>query len=98
MIIIFSAGVVGSPKLLMLSGIGPKEDLARLGIPLVIISSIIIIFTIKVITIMMIIARHIIISSTDIWYISKVSLFHKVADLPVGQNMQSHVGTGEVKT
>ena len=70
MIIIFSAGVVGSPKLLMLSGIGPKEDLARLGIPLVIISIIIIIIiTIKVITIIMIIVRHIIISSIDIWYL-----------------------------
>ena len=59
MIIIFSAGVVGSPKLLMLSGIGPKEDLARLGIPLVIISSIIIIIVIiiniKVIIIIIII-------------------------------------------
>jgi len=50
--VIISAGVVGSPKLLLLSGIGPRQDLARLGIPL-------------------------------------------VADLPVGQNMQSHVGTGE---
>jgi len=51
--VIVSAGVVGSPKLLMLSGIGPRYDLRRLRIPV-------------------------------------------VADLPVGQNMQSHVGTGEV--
>ena len=74
MIIISSAGVVGSPKLLMLSGIGPKEDLTRLGIPLVIIiilsiSSIIIIFTIKVITIIIIVVRQVIISSIDIWYL-----------------------------
>jgi len=50
--VIVSAGVVGSPKLLMLSGIGPRDHLQDLGIPV-----------------------H--------------------ADLPVGQNMQSHVGTGE---
>ena len=50
--VIVSSGVVGSPKLLMLSGIGPRHDLEQLGIPV-------------------------------------------VADLPVGQNMQSHVGTGE---
>jgi len=51
--VIVSGGVVGSPKLLMLSGIGPQEHLAKLGIPLVV-------------------------------------------DLPVGNNMQSHVGTGEL--
>ena len=51
--VILSAGVVGSPKLLMLSGIGPRKHLNKLGIPV-------------------------------------------VADLPVGQNMRSHVGTGEV--
>jgi len=51
--VIVSGGVVGSPKLLMLSGIGPKEHLDNLGIPL-------------------------------------------VKDLPVGENMQSHVGTGEL--
>ena len=51
--VIVSCGVVGSPKLLMLSGIGPSKHLKQLGIPV-------------------------------------------VADLPVGQNMQSHVGTGEV--
>ena len=50
--VIVSSGVVGSPKLLMLSGIGPRHDLEQLGIPV-------------------------------------------VADLHVGQNMQSHVGTGE---
>jgi len=50
--VIVSSGVVGSPKLLMLSGIGPRHHLQQLGIPV-----------------------H--------------------ADLPVGQNMQSHVGTGE---
>ncbi|XP_023241591.1 glucose dehydrogenase [FAD, quinone]-like [Centruroides sculpturatus] len=33
--IIVSAGVVNSPKLLMLSGIGPREDLHRLGIPVI---------------------------------------------------------------
>ncbi|XP_067122982.1 glucose dehydrogenase [FAD, quinone]-like [Centruroides vittatus] len=33
--IIVSAGVVNSPQLLMLSGIGPREDLNRLGIPIV---------------------------------------------------------------
>ena len=42
---LLSAGVVGSPKLLLLSGIGPRQDLARLGIPLV--SFIIIILTLK---------------------------------------------------
>ncbi|KAI7815218.1 glucose dehydrogenase [Rhyzopertha dominica] len=33
--IILSAGVIGSPQILILSGIGPKDDLDRLGIPLV---------------------------------------------------------------
>jgi len=51
--VIVSSGAVGSPKLLMLSGIGPRHHLEQLGIPV-------------------------------------------RADLPVGQNMQSHVSTGEV--
>jgi choline dehydrogenase len=50
--VIVSSGVLGSAKLLMLSGIGPRHDLEQLCIPV-------------------------------------------VADLPVRQNMQSHVGTGE---
>ncbi|XP_067123030.1 glucose dehydrogenase [FAD, quinone]-like [Centruroides vittatus] len=33
--IIVSAGVVNSPQLLMLSGVGPREDLHRFGIPVV---------------------------------------------------------------
>ena len=33
--IILSAGAIGSPQLLMLSGVGPAEHLQRLGIPLV---------------------------------------------------------------
>ena len=51
--VILSAGVVGTAKILMLSGLGPRKHLQHLGIPV-------------------------------------------VADLPVGQNMRSHVGTGEV--
>lgn len=51
--VILSAGVVETPKLLMLSGIGPRQHLEAHRIPL-------------------------------------------VADLPVAENMQSHVGTGEV--
>ena len=33
--IVVTAGAIGSPKLLLLSGIGPAEDLRRLGIPVV---------------------------------------------------------------
>ncbi|KAF5285315.1 hypothetical protein FQA39_LY04414 [Lamprigera yunnana] len=33
--VILSAGTIGSPQLLMLSGIGPKEDLTRFGIKVV---------------------------------------------------------------
>ena len=33
--VILSAGAINSPQLLMLSGVGPKEELQRLGIPLV---------------------------------------------------------------
>lgn len=49
--IILSAGAINSPQLLMLSGIGPKEQLQEHGIPL-------------------------------------------VMDLPVGHNLQDHVGLG----
>lgn len=51
--IILCAGAIATPQLLMLSGVGPSDHLAEMGIPL-------------------------------------------VADLPVGYNLQSHVGTGEV--
>ena len=34
--IILSAGVIGSPRLLLLSGIGPEQDLQQLNIPLII--------------------------------------------------------------
>ena len=33
--VILSAGVIGSPRLLLLSGIGPADQLQRLGIPVV---------------------------------------------------------------
>lgn len=33
--VVLSAGVIGSPHLLMLSGIGPEEDLGPLGVPIV---------------------------------------------------------------
>jgi choline dehydrogenase-like flavoprotein len=33
--VLLSAGAIGSPKLLLLSGIGPADDLAALGIPVV---------------------------------------------------------------
>ncbi|XP_064627621.1 alcohol dehydrogenase [acceptor]-like [Lineus longissimus] len=33
--VIVSAGAIGSPHLLLLSGVGPKEQLSRLGIPVV---------------------------------------------------------------
>lgn len=33
--VILAAGALNSPQLLLLSGIGPKQDLARVGIPLV---------------------------------------------------------------
>lgn len=33
--VIVTAGAIGSPKLLMLSGIGPADDLRRLGLPVV---------------------------------------------------------------
>jgi choline dehydrogenase-like flavoprotein len=49
--VILSAGTLNSPQLLMLSGIGPADHLAEMGIPL-----------------------H--------------------SNLPVGQNMQDHYGTG----
>ncbi|XP_073999339.1 glucose dehydrogenase [FAD, quinone] [Rhodnius prolixus] len=49
--VILSAGAINSPQLMMLSGIGPKEELARLGLPI-------------------------------------------IKDLPVGYNLQDHVGLG----
>ena len=33
--VLLSAGAINSPQLLMLSGVGPAEDLQRLGIPVV---------------------------------------------------------------
>jgi choline dehydrogenase len=33
--VILAAGAINSPQLLLLSGIGPKQDLFRLGVPLV---------------------------------------------------------------
>ena len=34
--IILSAGVFGSPQILLLSGIGPQDDLSKLGIPVLV--------------------------------------------------------------
>ncbi|GIY76535.1 glucose dehydrogenase [Caerostris darwini] len=51
--VIVSGGTINSPQILMLSGIGPKDHLKKLGIPL-------------------------------------------IADLPVGDNLQDHVGTFSV--
>lgn len=33
--VILTAGAIGSPQILLQSGIGPKEDLEKLGIPVV---------------------------------------------------------------
>jgi choline dehydrogenase len=33
--VILSSGVVGSPQLLLLSGVGPREHLKEVGVPLI---------------------------------------------------------------
>jgi len=71
--IILSAGAVNSPQILLLSGIGPKEHLQQVGIPVV-----------QVMTNLYAVVKR----------LQRFNFFLFLQDLPVGENLQDHIGFG----